>query len=214
MLCFAFSTRTPPHPILSAHSACNASIQQVHTSALSAQPPTHPSAPAPHPQREDLLRMERLLLDQIDWRVQVPTTYAFLHLFTQVSPASSHACVYTWLHLQNASSIRLQPCFCRDCVIFRHRMPVCFPHGCSAHSCAPGTRKHPPHIHTHTHTLLWLGHRHAPPSHMHINTCAHMHTPKARMQLYILLLYTSLPLSSPLHTSLPLPHSTPSSSSP
>lgn len=33
--------------------------------------------------REDLLRMERLLLDQIDWRVQLPTAYAFLHLLTQ-----------------------------------------------------------------------------------------------------------------------------------
>ncbi|KAI8474472.1 MAG: cyclin-like protein [Monoraphidium minutum] len=33
--------------------------------------------------REDLLRMERLLLDQLEWRVQLPTTYVFLHLFTQ-----------------------------------------------------------------------------------------------------------------------------------
>ncbi|GBF92345.1 G2 mitotic-specific cyclin-A [Raphidocelis subcapitata] len=33
--------------------------------------------------REDLLRMERLLLDQLDWRVALPTAYGFLHLLTQ-----------------------------------------------------------------------------------------------------------------------------------
>ena len=35
--------------------------------------------------------MERLLLDQLDWRVQVPTAYTFLHLLTQVRVC---ACVY------------------------------------------------------------------------------------------------------------------------
>ncbi|KIZ05039.1 Cyclin-A1 [Monoraphidium neglectum] len=34
-------------------------------------------------QRDDLLRMERLLLDQLEWRVQLPTAYTFLHVFAQ-----------------------------------------------------------------------------------------------------------------------------------
>ncbi|KAI8475366.1 MAG: cyclin-like protein [Monoraphidium minutum] len=33
--------------------------------------------------REDLLRMERLLLDALEWRVQQPTAYTFLHILTQ-----------------------------------------------------------------------------------------------------------------------------------
>ena len=37
------------------------------------------------PQCADLLRMERLLLDLLDWRVQLPTAYTFLHLIALVS---------------------------------------------------------------------------------------------------------------------------------
>lgn len=38
-------------------------------------------------QTEDLLRMERILLDSLAWRVKTPTTYTFLHLYTQSTAA-------------------------------------------------------------------------------------------------------------------------------
>jgi hypothetical protein len=34
---------------------------------------------------QDLLRMERVLLDGLSWRIKTPTTYTFLHLFTQTT---------------------------------------------------------------------------------------------------------------------------------
>ena len=34
-------------------------------------------------QKEDLLRMERIMLDGLGWRVKTPTSYTFLHLYTQ-----------------------------------------------------------------------------------------------------------------------------------
>lgn len=44
--------------------------------------------PAPLPlQTQDLLRMERILLDSLAWRVKMPTTYTFLHLYTQSTAA-------------------------------------------------------------------------------------------------------------------------------
>ncbi|WIA14428.1 hypothetical protein OEZ85_002954 [Tetradesmus obliquus] len=36
-------------------------------------------------QVQDLLRMERVLLDGLSWRIKTPTTYTFLHLFTQTT---------------------------------------------------------------------------------------------------------------------------------
>ncbi|KAF6251168.1 cyclin-like protein [Scenedesmus sp. NREL 46B-D3] len=36
-------------------------------------------------QVHDLLRMERVLLDGLSWRIKTPTTYTFLHLFTQTT---------------------------------------------------------------------------------------------------------------------------------
>lgn len=38
-------------------------------------------------QTQDLLRMERILLDSLSWRVKTPTAYTFLHLFTQSTAA-------------------------------------------------------------------------------------------------------------------------------
>lgn len=38
-------------------------------------------------QTQDLLRMERILLDSLAWRVKTPTTYTFLHLYTQSTAA-------------------------------------------------------------------------------------------------------------------------------
>lgn len=38
-------------------------------------------------QTQDLLRMERILLDSLAWRVKTPTAYTFLHLYTQSTAA-------------------------------------------------------------------------------------------------------------------------------
>jgi hypothetical protein len=38
-------------------------------------------------QTQDLLRMERILLDSLSWRVKMPTAYTFLHLYTQSTAA-------------------------------------------------------------------------------------------------------------------------------
>jgi hypothetical protein len=53
--------------------------------------------------REDLLRMERILLDALAWRVRAPTAYTFLHLIGQALPlglqpaAAALACYLTEL---------------------------------------------------------------------------------------------------------------------
>jgi hypothetical protein len=53
--------------------------------------------------REDLLRMERILLDALSWRVRAPTAYTFLHLIGQALPrglqpaAAALACYLTEL---------------------------------------------------------------------------------------------------------------------
>lgn len=53
--------------------------------------------------REDLLRMERILLDALCWRVRAPTAYTFLHLIGQALPrglqpgAAALACYLTEL---------------------------------------------------------------------------------------------------------------------
>lgn len=46
----------------------------------------------PHLQKEDLLRMERIMLDTLSWHVKTPTAYTFLHLYTQAQaqPAQPH----------------------------------------------------------------------------------------------------------------------------
>eukprot|EP00879_Flechtneria_rotunda_P009136 GHRR01009565.1.p1 GENE.GHRR01009565.1~~GHRR01009565.1.p1 ORF type:complete len:387 (+),score=79.22 GHRR01009565.1:220-1380(+) len=38
-------------------------------------------------QVQDLLRMERILLDALSWRIKTPTAYTFLHLYTQSTAA-------------------------------------------------------------------------------------------------------------------------------
>jgi hypothetical protein len=42
-------------------------------------------------QAQDLLRMERILLDSLQWRIKTPTAYNFLHLYTQGTAAKRAA---------------------------------------------------------------------------------------------------------------------------
>lgn len=49
------------------------------------------AALAPILQAQDLLRMERILLDSLQWRIKTPTAYNFLHLYTQGTAAKRAA---------------------------------------------------------------------------------------------------------------------------
>jgi hypothetical protein len=65
--------------------------------------------------REDLLRMERILLDALGWRVRAPTSYTFLHLIGQALPrglqpaAAALACYLTELAGLDYASLAAPP---------------------------------------------------------------------------------------------------------
>jgi hypothetical protein len=65
--------------------------------------------------REDLLRMERILLDALGWRVRAPTAYTFLHLIGQALPfglqpaAAALACYLTELAGLDYASLAAPP---------------------------------------------------------------------------------------------------------
>lgn len=80
-------------------------------------------------QKDDLLRMEMICLDNFDWRLKTPTAYSLLHLLcqgmrTRLAPAVTATAAYLTVREEDREAWKRGACACsriRGCGRWRGR---------------------------------------------------------------------------------------------